>query len=135
VDGAVPPPDGGDKSWKKWEKPLKKNKGIDGITEMFMRQAVDDGDPEHLVHVIGKIQEVLVAMFSLYIIMQGKEHEDHDCELFKALPEAIEDFKRQLIRDIDLHVFSNMKVNNITLVKTKNQKTYDEIMQMLNQAE
>jgi len=111
------------------------SKGIDNITELFMQHAVEDGDPEHLVHIIGKIQEVLVAMFTLYIIMQGKEHQEHDCEVFKEIPEAIESFKRQLLKDIDTHIKGNMMVNGITLTKTQNQKTYDEIMAKLNQAE
>lgn len=112
------------------------SKGIDDITELFMRQAVEDGDPDHLVHVIGKIQEVLVAMFSLYIIMVGKEHEGHDdCDTLASLPEGIESFKRQLIKDIDRHVTSNCAINGIKLVRTTNQKTYDEIMAGLKQAE
>ena len=109
---------------------------IDGITELFMRQAVEDGDPDHIVKVVGKLQELLVSMFTLYIIMVGKEHQEHDnCETFTSLPDSIEDFKRQLLRDIDVHIQGNCTVNGIVFAKTQNQKTYEEIMKTLNQAE
>ena len=109
---------------------------IDSITEMFMQQAVEDGNPEHIVRIIGKIQELLVSMFTLYIIMQGKEHQEHDdCDTFAALPDAITDFKRQLLRDIDIHIKGNCAVNGIVFAQTLNEKTYAEIMKTLNQAE
>ncbi len=111
------------------------SKGIDDITALFLQHAVEDGDPDHLVSIIGKIQEMLVAMFTLYIVMQGKEHKDHDCDVFDEIPAVIESFKRQLIKDIDTHIAGNMIVNGITLIKSVNEKTYDEIMAKLKQSE
>jgi len=109
---------------------------IDSITEMFMQAAVEDGDPEHIIRIIGKIQELLVSMFTLYIIMVGKEHQEHDnCDTFTSLPDSVKDFKRQLLRDIDVHVQGNCAVNGIVFAKTLNEKTYAEIMKTLNQAE
>ncbi len=108
---------------------------IDNITELFMQTAVDEGNPDHLVKVIGKLQELLVSMFALYIIMEGKEHQDHDCKFFKALPDAITDFKAQLMRDIDSHVRGNLLVNGITLTKTHNQQVSEAILKALKEAE
>jgi hypothetical protein len=103
---------------------------------LFLQHAVDDGDSEHLIHVINRIQELLVSMFALYIIMQGKEHQDHDdCETMRKLPLCVEDFKKQLIADIDIHVQGNCMVNGIELELTHNQRVSKEILKAMKEAE
>lgn len=113
-----------------------KSSSINDITELFLRHAVEMNDPDRLVELISNVQTLLVTLFSLYIIMLGKEHQEHDdCDTYKFLPDAILDFKRQLINDLDSHVQGNCLVNNIMLAKSTNEKTYEEIMKTLKQAE
>jgi hypothetical protein len=110
---------------------------MDGITELFLKHATEDGDPDHIVAMVEKLQGLIVPMFALYILIEAKNHEDHDsdCEVVKKLPEAVEGFIKQFSDDIRLHVEINLVANGMALTKTHNQKTYDEIMATLNQAE
>jgi len=109
---------------------------IDKITELFLQHAVDTNDSDQLIGVIGRIQELLVSMFALYIIMEGKEHGDHDdCEVMQNLPLCIEDFKKQLIADIDLHVQGNCAVNGIELELSHNQRVSREILKEMKASE
>lgn len=110
----------------------------DKITELFLKSALEQGSPEKVESLIGSVQEVLVSLFSLYIVMQGKEHQscgDKDCQIIEKLPSVVESFKTQLMHDLDVHVDGNCKVNGIVLEKSHNQRVFDDIMQTLNQAE
>ena len=100
------------------------------IVQAFMEAATANGDPEQIVGMIGKLQTIMVSMFSLYILIQAKEHEDHatDGSISEDLPKAVDAFIDQLTSDIRLHVELNLKVNGVVLEKTANQKQYEEIM-------
>ncbi len=111
------------------------SRDLDKLTELFLQHAVDDGDTDHLIHVIGRIQELLVSMFALYIIMEGKEHADHDdCDVMRKLPGCVKAFKEQLIADIDLHVQGNCAVNGIQLELSHNQRVSQEILKAMKEA-
>ena len=99
------------------------------IVKAFMEVATASGDPDQIVAMISKLQTLMVSMFSLYILIQAKEHEDHDdCETMRELPKAIDSFITQLTDDIRLHVGLNLKVNGVVFEKTANQKQYEEIL-------
>ncbi|NOQ49934.1 MAG: hypothetical protein GQ553_04655 [Nitrosomonadaceae bacterium] len=106
------------------------NSNDERMITMFLEAATASGDPDQIVSMVGKVQTILVSLFSLYILISAKEHDDHetDCEIMEQLPKAIDSFIAQLTEDIRLHVEMNLKVNGIELEKTANQKQYDEIM-------
>lgn len=113
---------------------MKKNN--DAMIDAFLEVALDQKDPEKTLFMVTKIQELLINMFSLYLLMEAKEHEDHtDCTVLEELPTAIEMFIADFSKDLRDHIRVNLMVNGIALQKTHNQKTYDEIMKQLNQAE
>jgi hypothetical protein len=100
------------------------------MIKMFLQAATASGDPDEIVAMVGKVQSILVALFSLYILIQATEHEKHgdDCEVMPKLPKAIDSFISQLTDDIRIHVGLNLKVNGMELEKTAAQKQYEEIM-------
>lgn len=110
---------------------------MDHITELFLKHATEDGEPEHVIAMVEKLQSLIVPMFALYILMEAKNHEGHDtdCEVIKKLPEAMEGFIKQFGDDVRMHVEINLLANGLALTKTHNQKTYEEILAKLNQAE
>ncbi len=103
------------------------------IIRAFMQAATESGDPDQIVAMISKLQMLMVSMFSMYILIQAKEHEDHtecthECNVIGELPNAIDSFVEQLTRDIRLHVQMNLEVNDVVIKKTANQKAFEEIM-------
>lgn len=113
---------------------MKKNK--DAILDAFMEVAINQKDPEQTLFMVHKLQELLINLFSLYLLMEAKEHEGHDnCTVLEELPTVIEMFLAEFSKDLKDHIRVNLMVNGIALQKTHNQKTFDEIMAQLNQAE
>ena len=105
---------------------------VDKITELFLQHAVADGNTDHLIEVIGRIQELLVSMFSLYIIMEGKEHADHDdCDVLRRLPDCIKEFKEQLIGDLEFHIQGNCLANGIPLKMSHNAQVTADILKAM----
>jgi hypothetical protein len=106
------------------------NSSDERMITMFLEAATASGDPEQIVSMVGKVQTILVSLFSLYILIAAKDHDDHDtdCEIMAQLPKTIDSFITQLTEDIRLHVGMNLKVNGIELEKTAQQKQYDDIM-------
>lgn len=103
------------------------------IIQAFMEAATETGDPDHIVAMISKLQTLMVSMFSLYVLIQAKEHEDHtdcthECDVMDKLPAAVDSFIDQLTADIRIHVSMNLAANGIELEKTANQKVFEEIM-------
>ena len=106
------------------------------IVKAFMEVATASGDPDQIVAMISKLQTLMVSMFSLYILIQAKEHEDHEnCDSFKEIPHAIDKFIEQLTSDIRLHTTLNLEVNGVTFEKTRNQKAFEEIMAEIEASE
>lgn len=106
------------------------NSSDEEMITMFLEAATASGDPDQIVSMVGKVQTILVSLFSLYILISAKDHEGHDtdCEIMEQIPKTIDSFVLQLMEDVRLHVGMNLKVNGIVLEKTANQKQYDEIM-------
>lgn len=107
------------------------------ILKAFLEAATASGDPEHIVQMIGKLQTLMVSMFSLYILMEAKDHEDHkeDCKIMEDIPKAIDSFIEQLTADIRMHVSMNLEVNGVTLQKSHNQIQFERIMDEIKRAE
>jgi len=105
------------------------NKSDGDMIKMFLEAATASGDPDHVVQMVGKVQSILVSLFSLYILIEAKEHEGHDdCPAMKEIPKAIDSFIEQLTDDIRMHVGANLAVNGVTLEKSHNQEQYEKIM-------
>lgn len=107
------------------------------LAEIFLRHAAESGDQEQLTEIISTLQGVIVPLFALYILTEANEHKDHDkdCPVMDSIPSAIDAFCSQFTSDLRLHVELNLAANGFTLNKTTNQKTYEEILKSLNQAE
>jgi hypothetical protein len=110
---------------------------VNDLVDAFLKNATEDGDPEHIVQVLEQLQRITVPLFALYVLLEAKKHEDHDtdCTVLADLPKAIELFISEFSDDVRTHVEINLLANGISLTKTQNQKTYEEIMQKLKQAE
>lgn len=109
----------------------------DAILKAFMEVAIDKKDPEQTLFMVHKLQELIINLFSLYLLMEAKKHEDHgeNCTVLEELPTVIDMFLSDFSKELKDHVRVNLMVNGIALQKTLNEKTHEEIMQMLNQAD
>lgn len=106
------------------------------LLEMFLNAATASGDPDHIVDMISKLQTLIVSMFSLYILIQAKEHEDHDdCDTMQSLPKTIDSFIEQLTSDVRTHVKLNLAANGVEFEKTHNQLAYERIMEEIKAQE
>jgi len=110
----------------------------DDMLKLLMETATATNDTDKVLEIIQEGQKMTISMFSLYILMEGKEHEDCDpkgCNVIKLIPQTIERFKQQFLDDLDTHLAINLAINNIETgepEETINQKTHREILEEMD---
>ena len=106
---------------------------MDRIMELMVKMGMDS-DLERLEFIVQESKKLTVTMFALYILKEGKEHEDcdpADCNVIKHIPKAVDNFLKEFSDDLKTHVEMNLLVNGISLNKTINENVRDAILKEL----